>query len=161
MIVQLYKPNPRNTGCAFSCDIGSANQKGEHCVYIRAVRQFSWDDKKKTGSFSQNSKNPEASISIKLNEVEIGGLIHAIEKYTEFSAYHSYEDNKTSISFKPYQKKNGDPAFSFGVTRNSANKFGIGVEMSEAYNLLEFFKFFLHELYGHRLEKNMNQRKQG
>ena len=115
MIVQIYKPNPRNTGCAFGCDIGSGNQKGEPYVYIRAVRQFSWDDKKKTGSFSQNSKNPEASISIKLNEVEIGGLIHAIEKYTEFKAYHSYQDNKTQISFKPWLREGRDNAFSFGI----------------------------------------------
>ena len=45
MIVQLYKPNPRNTGYAFSFDIGSANQSQEPCVYVRAVRQHSWNDK--------------------------------------------------------------------------------------------------------------------
>lgn len=154
MIVKIYKPNPRNTGCAFGCDIGSGNQKGEPYVYIRAVRQFSWDDKKKTGSFSQNSKNPEASISIKLNEVEIGGLIHAIEKYTEFKAYHSYQDNKTQISFKPWLREGRDNAFSFGIVRNSTNKFGIGVEMSEAYCLLEFFRLALQELYAYRMAKN-------
>jgi hypothetical protein len=154
MIVQIYKPNPRNTGCAFGCDIGSGNQKGEPYVYIRAVRQFSWDDKKKTGSFSQNSKNPEASISIKLNEVEIGGLIHAIEKYTEFKAYHSYQDNKTQISFKPWLREGRDNAFSFGIVRNSTSKFGIGVEMSEAYCLLEFFRLALQELYAYRMAKN-------
>ena len=143
MIVQYYKPNSRNTGCAFSFDIGVNNKNQEPCVYIRAVKQFSWNDKTRSGSFSENAKNPEKSISIKLNEIEVGGFIHAIEKYTEFSAFHSYEDNKTSISFKPYQKKDGAKAFSFGVTRNSANKFGIGVEMSEGYMLLEFCKFFL------------------
>ena len=81
----------------------------------------------------------------------MGGLIHAIEKYAEFSAFHSYEDNKTSISFKPYVKKDGTNAFSFGVTRNSVNKFGIGVEMSEAYGLREFLRFYLQELYLKRL----------
>ena len=45
-------------------------------------------------------------------------------------------------------------AFSFGVTRNSANKFGIGVEMSEAYGLKEFLKFYLQELYIYRFSKN-------
>ena len=57
-----------------------------------------------------------------------------------------------------YTKKDGTAAFSFGVTRNSANKFGIGVEMSEAYGLLEFLKFYLQELYMHRLENNQKQR---
>ena len=82
-------------------------------------------------------------------------LLHRIVQDLDWEAkVYSYEDNKTSISFKPYQKKDGTPAFSFGVTRNSANKFGIGVEMSEAYNLLEFCKFYLQELYIHRLTKN-------
>ena len=159
MIVQYYKPNSKNTGCAFSFDIGANNKNQEPCVYVRAVKQYSWDASKRSGSFSGNAKDPEKSISIKLNEIEVGGLINAITNYTEFSAFHSYEDNKTSISFKPYTKKDGTKAFSFGVTRNSANKFGIGVEMSEGYGLLEFFKFFLQELYIHRLQNNLNQRK--
>ena len=154
MIVQYYKPNSKNTGCAFSFDIGANNKNQEPCVYVRAIKQHSWNDKTRTGSFSENAKDPDKSISIKLNEIEVGGLIFAIEKYKEFSAFHSYEDNKTSISFKPYMKKDGADAFSFGVTRNSANKFGIGVEMSEAYGLREFLKFYLQELYIFRLSKN-------
>jgi hypothetical protein len=154
MIVQYYKPNAKNTGCAFSFDIGPNNKNQEPCVYVRAVKQHSWNSKTRSGSFSENSKNPEKSISIKLNEIEIGGFIQAIENYKEFSAFHSYEENKTSILFKPYTKKDGSKAFSFGVTRNSANKFGIGVEMSEAYCLREFLKFYLQELYICRLSKN-------
>ena len=154
MIVQYYKPNSRNTGCAFSFDIGANNKNQEPCVYIRAVKQYSWNAKSRSGSFSENAKDPDKSISIKLNEMEVGGFIRAIEKYTEFSAFHSYEDNKTSILFKPYSKKDGTEAFSFGVTRNSTNKFGIGVEMSEGYCLREFLKFYLQELYIYRLSKN-------
>ena len=154
MIVQYYKPNSKNTGCAFSFDIGANNKNQEPCVYVRAIKQHSWNDKTRTGSFSENAKDPDKSISIKLNEIEVGGLIFAIEKYKEFSAFHSYEDNKTSISFKPYKKKDGADAFSFGVTRNSANKFGIGIDMSEAYGLREFLKLYLQELYIFRLSKN-------
>ena len=160
MIVQYYKPNSKNTGCAFSFDIGANNKNQEPCVYVRAIKQHSWNSKTRTGSFSANAKNPEKSISIKLNEIEVGGLIFAIEKYNQFSAFHSYEDNKTSISFKPYKKKDGTDAFSFGVTRNSANKFGIGVEVSEAYGLREFLKFYLQELYIYRLSKNKSFRDQ-
>lgn len=123
-------------------------------MYVRAVRQYSWDQSKRTGSFAKNAKNPETSVSIKLNETEIGGLINAIENYTEFSAYHSFEDNKTQISFKPWKRDGRPNAFSFGIVRNSTNKFGIGVEMSEAYCLLEFFKFSLQELYAYRFNKN-------
>ena len=153
MIVQYYKPNSKNTGCAFSFDIGSNQKNNEPCIYIRAIKQFSWNNERRTGSFSENAKNPEKSISLKINEIEAGGFINAIENYCDFSAFHSFQDNKTSISFKPYTKKDGTKAFSFGITRNSANKFGIGVEMSEAYGLLEFLKVFLQELYLYRLQK--------
>ena len=153
MIVQYYKPNSKNTGCAFSFDIGSNQKNNEPCIYIRAIKQFSWNNERRTGSFSENSKNPEKSVSLKINEIEAGGFINAIENYSDFSAFHSFQDNKTSISFKPYSKKDGTKAFSFGITRNSANKFGIGVEMSEAYGLLEFLKVFLQELYLYRLQK--------
>tara|TARA_A100001201_G_scaffold134665_1_gene122424 strand:+ start:531 stop:1019 length:489 start_codon:yes stop_codon:yes gene_type:complete len=153
MIVQYYKPNSKNTGCAFSFDIGSNQKNNEPCIYIRAIKQFSWNNERRTGSFSENSKNPDKSISLKINEIEAGGFINAIENYCDFSAFHSFQDNKTSISFKPYTKKDGTKAFSFGITRNSANKFGIGVEMSEAYGLLEFLKVFLQELYLYRLQK--------
>tara|TARA_R100001163_G_C5066932_1_gene205666 strand:- start:4690 stop:5178 length:489 start_codon:yes stop_codon:yes gene_type:complete len=158
MIVQYYKPNSKNTGCAFSFDIGSNQKNNEPCIYIRAIKQFSWNNERRTGSFSENAKNPEKSISLKINEIEAGGFINAIENYCDFSAFHSFQDNKTSISFKPYTKKDGTKAFSFGITRNSANKFGIGVEMSEAYGLLEFLKVFLQELYLYRLQKTKEYR---
>jgi hypothetical protein len=152
--MHLYKPNSSNTGSAFGFQIGLGSKAKEPNVYITAIQQFSWNDKTKNGSFSENSKNPEKSISLKLNENELGGFIYAIEQYAEFSAFHTYEENKTAISFKPYTKKNGQKAFSFSIIRNSANKFGMGVEMSEAYALCQFFKFALNEIYYFRQQAN-------
>lgn len=154
MIVQYYKPNSSNTGCAFGFQLGVANKSKEPSVFMTAIQQFSWNEKTKNGSFSENFKNPEKSISLKFNENELGGFIYAIEQYVEFSAFHTYEENKTAISFKPYTKKNGQKAFSFSVTRNSANKFGIGLEMSEAYALVQFFKFALNQIYSFRISSN-------
>jgi hypothetical protein len=154
MIVQYYKPNSSNTGCAFGFQLGVANKAKEPSVFMTAIQQFSWNEKTKNGSFSENFKNPEKSISLKFNENELGGFIYAIEQYVEFSAFHTYEENKTAISFKPYTKKNGQKAFSFSVTRNSANKFGIGLEMSEAYALVQFLKFALNQIYSFRIASN-------
>ena len=66
MIVQYYKPNSKNTGCAVSFDIGPNQKNKEPCVFVRAIKQFSWNQDKRTGSFSENSKNPDKSISLKL-----------------------------------------------------------------------------------------------
>lgn len=149
-MINFYKPNSNNTGNAFGFRLGIQGKNQEPCLYMTAVQQHSWDSKKKSGSFSANSKNPEKSISIKFNESELGGFIYAIQNYDKFNAFHSFDDNKTSISLSPYTKKDGTKAFSFSVTRNSATKFGIGLEMSEAYLLVEYFKFVIKEILSFR-----------
>jgi len=148
MNFSLYKPNSKVTGCAFQFKIGQG-KGSEKTLYVSAIQQSSWNENTKTGSFSDNAKNPEKTLNIKLNENEIGGLLYAIRQYTEFSAFHTFDDNKTQISFKPYTKQNDahTKAFSFGVTRNGSQKFGIGIELGEAEALSEFLKFTLTEIF--------------
>jgi hypothetical protein len=148
----IYKPNSYNSGCAFSFKIVETDKEGNKVkpsFLIQSIKQSSWDDKRKTGSFSGNAKDPEKNIYFKLNENEIGGMLNAIENYTEFSAFHSYNDDKTQISFKPYTKKNGGKAFSFSVVKNSTLKFGMGVELSEARTLKGLFDLFLFKFFNY------------
>jgi len=152
-MIQLYKPNSQNTGTAFGFRIGTQGKNEEPCLYMTAVKQASWDPKKRSGSFSSNSKNPDKSAIVKFNEFEIGGFIYAIDKYEKFGAFHSFDDNSTGISLSPYSKKDGTKAFSFTVTRNSSNKFGIGIEMSEAYSLSQYFKFVLESIFEYMVKK--------
>jgi len=153
-MIQFYKPNSQNTGSAFGFRLGIQGKNEEPCLYMTAVKQHSWNTKNKSGSFSENSKNPEKSASVKFNESELGGFIYAVENYEKFNAFHSFDDNKTSILLSPYSKKDGSKAFSFSVTRNSAIKFGIGLEMSESYLLIEYFKFVLNEIFKYRTPKS-------
>ena len=149
MNFSLYKPNSKVTGCAFQFKVGQS--KGdEKTLYVSAIQQSSWNENTKTGSFSDNAKNPEKTLNIKLNENEIGGLLYAIRVYTEFSAFHTFDENKTQISFKPYTKQNGAKAFSFSISRNGNQKFGIGIELGEAESLSEFLKFTLNQIYSNR-----------
>jgi hypothetical protein len=149
MKFSLYKPNAKVTGCAFQFKVGQS--KGdEKTLYVSAIQQSSWNENTKTGSFSDNAKNPEKTLNIKLNENEIGGLLYAIRVYTEFSAFHTFDENKTQISFKPYTKQNGAKAFSFSISRNGNQKFGIGIELGEAEALSEFLKFTLIQIYSNR-----------
>lgn len=149
-MINFYKPNSKNSGSAFGFRLGIQGKSEEPCLYMTAVKQFSWDSNKKSGSFSNNSKDPDKSASVKFNEAELGGFIYAIENYEKFSAFHSYDQNSTSISLSPYKKSDGTKAFSFSLTRNSSNKFGLGLEMSEAYLISEYFKFVLKELFTFR-----------
>jgi len=77
-------------------------------------------------------------------------MLYAVRQYKDFSAFHTFEENKTQISFKAYQKKDGTDAFSFSISRNGNQKFGIGIELGEAEALSEFLKFTLTEIYYNR-----------
>lgn len=148
----IYKPNSYNTGCAFSFKIVETDKEGNKVkpsVLVQSIKQATWDSQKKTGSFSGNAKDPEKNIYFKLNENEVGGILYAIENYKEFSAYHTYNDDKTQISFKPYTKKNGDKAFSLSVVKNSTLKFGMGIELSEARTLKGLFDLFLFKYFNY------------
>jgi len=160
MSISLYKPNSKNTGCAFNFSIGN-NKKKEPVVYVNAIQQYSWDDSKKTANFSGNASDPDKKINLKFTEFEIGGVISAFKNRNEFSSFHAYEDNKTSIKCVPWDKKtkikNGDeekwvmlPAFGITFTRNGSQTFRIPLEPGEVENLLVFFEYFLNCLYAHR-----------
>tara|TARA_A100000171_G_scaffold36762_1_gene35558 strand:+ start:4738 stop:5199 length:462 start_codon:yes stop_codon:yes gene_type:complete len=148
----IYKPNSYNSGCAFSFKIVETDKEGNKIkptLLVQSIKQATWDSKKKTGSFSANAKDPEKNIYFKLGENEVGGMLYAIENYKDFSAFHSYNDDKTQISFKPYTKKNGDKAFSFSVVKNSTLKFGMGIELSEARTLKGLFDLFLFKFFNY------------
>ena len=148
----IYKPNASNAGCAFSFKIVETDKDGNRqkpTFLVQSIKQASWNSQKRPGSFSANAKDPEKNIYFKLGENEVGGMLNAIENYTEFSAYHSYNEDKTQISFKPYTKKNGQKAFSFSVIKNSTLKFGIGVEISEARTLKGLFDLFLFKYFNY------------
>ena len=170
MSISLYKPNSKNTGCAFNFKIG-VNKTREPVIYASAIQQYSWNEKSKTGNFSGNGSDPDKRINLKFTEFEIGGIISAFKHRNDFSTFHSFEDNKTSIKCTPWDKKakvkQGDketwvtlPAFGINVTRNGNQVFRIPIEPGEIENLSEFFKFYLSELYKHRRREEIKRLKE-
>lgn len=166
MSLSLYKPNSKNTGCAFNFSIGN-DKKKEPVVYVNAIQQYSWDEKTKTGNFSGNAGDPDKRINLKFTEFEIGGFISAFLKRHEFSSYHAYEDNKTTIKCVPWDKKSKVkddwvtlPAFGITFTRNGNQSFRIPLEPGEVENLNEFFRFYLNTLYSHRRAQDLEKAKE-
>jgi hypothetical protein len=169
MSLALYKPNSKNAGCAFSFRIGT-NKKFEPTLYVSAIQQFGWDSSKRSGNFSGNKDDPDKNINVKFNEFEIGGILSAFKNRNEYSAFHSFEENKTSIKFTPWDKpvkivqNNKEatikvPAFGAVFTRNGNQTFRIPLEPGEVETLSEFLKFFLHELYKHRRREEIKLHK--
>ena len=145
-MISFYKPNSKNTGTACSF---SVNPK-DNSIWSSLIKQSSWNDKTKSGSFSDNKDNPQKSVKIKYSLTETAGLLEALEKNVEFSAYHSSEKQVTKIKFAPYIKDDKQVGFSYSVQKenkeNSENKqsFLLGLYFNEARLLKEFLQFSLN-----------------
>jgi hypothetical protein len=151
-MIQFYKPNSKNTGsgCSFKF-----SEKDE-CVYVNLIKQASWDEGKKRGSFAANAQNPKMSVSVKLSSTEVGEIISAIRRNGEFNGFHDSPKQVTRIKFSPYNRPSKDNpqqlsqvGFSFSVTKeskeNSQDKtsFLMGFTFGEAVKLECFFSLSL------------------
>tara|TARA_R110000824_G_scaffold121828_2_gene278192 strand:+ start:134 stop:700 length:567 start_codon:yes stop_codon:yes gene_type:complete len=170
MSLSLYKPTQKNTGCGFSFQLGINNKTQESALYIKAIKQHSWDETKRQGYFHGNSGNPDKNIVVKFNEYEIGNLIHSLISRIEYTTFHSFNEDKTVIKLAPWDKKakksakNHDSgeweevwvpvkAYSLSFVRNGNQSFSITLEPGEACSINEYLKFSLQKIYGERFDK--------
>lgn len=139
MRIQFYKPNAKVTGSACSfwlSDDGS--------IMSSLIKQDSWDDRLKRGSFSKNKDNPAKKVIIKLNVTEAGAIVDSLEKNRKWSGYHQSKNQVTKINFGPYERNGDQIGYSYSVNKedkeDSTNKtgfiigftFGEGVVLREA-----------------------------
>lgn len=149
-MIQFYKPNPRVTGSACSFWL---NRDGS--IMASMIKQDSWNDAKKTGSFSKNKDNPKARVIVKLSRIELAGIIDSIESNREFSVYHNSEKQTLQIKFCAYVDKvtQIQKGFSFSVNKqdkeDSTNKLGfvIGFSFPEARLLKNDLSVILNETF--------------
>lgn len=148
-MISFYKPNSKNTGTACSF---SVNPKDES-IWSSLIKQSSWNDSKKIGSFSENQNNPNKSVKIKFSLAEAAGLLDALDRNSEFSAYHNSEKQSTQIKLSPYVKDNKQVGYSYIVTKtdkqNSENKqsYLIGFYFNEGRLLKEFLAYSLNSVF--------------
>lgn len=170
MSVVLYKPNSKNAGSAFTFSSGVNKKNGEPTFYISAVAQHSWDDERKIGSFSGNAGNQEKTVNVKFNEFECGEFLSAFKGRYDYSTFHSFDGNTTTIKLSPWDKsvkvskydpetkgyKDTQvkvPAFGISITKGKGNTFKIALEPGEVEVLSEFLRKFLQTLIDFRIEK--------
>jgi len=173
MSIQLYKPNSKNTGSAFTFSIGENKSNPLPAFYISAIAQHSWDDQKKIGSFAGNGKNPEKKVNVKLSEFECGEFISAVKNRHEYTAFHAYEDNSTTIKFSPWDKdvkvskydpstkgfqetKQKVPAFGLSISKGKGSTFKIGIDPGEVEVLLKFVEEFLSTFVKEKIKLQKN-----
>lgn len=145
MRIQFYKPNPKVTGSAASFN---TNAKGE--LWLQMIKQASWDNQTKRGSFAANSKDRDKTVGLKFNAMEAASFIDVIERNSEFSSVHSVKtangQSITNFRFCPYIAKdtNEQKGFSLSVFKNK-NNFIIGFTFAEAVLVKTFMKKFIEQ----------------
>ena len=145
-MISFYKPNSKNTGTACSFTV---NPKDES-IWGSLIKQSAWNEAKKIGSFSENQNNPNKSVKIKFSLTEAAGILDAIERNVEFSAYHTSEKQTTRIKLCPYIRDDKQVGYSYSVNKedkqNSENKqsYLIGFYFNEARLLKEFISYALN-----------------
>jgi len=118
------------------------------------IKQASWDDQTKRGSFAGNSQNPKMSGSVKLSLTEASDIISAMRRNSELSAFHDSAKQVTRIRFSPYMRplkddptKTAQVGYSFSVSKESKENaqdktsFLIGFTFGEGVRLESFFCF--------------------
>jgi hypothetical protein len=136
--LEFYKPKKTNTGACLTLQFtfGNEDQKKDG-LYVNLLRQFSWNEATKNGSFKENVANKENHKKIKLTETEIGNILHVIEEKgnAKFSTVHSRNDTTTQIFFEPYMKETNLLGYIFKVANIS-----IALNMGESRLLKEYLK---------------------
>ena len=148
-MISFYKPNSKNSGTACSFTVNPKDAS----IWGSLIKQSSWNEAKKIGSFSENQNNPNKSVKVKFSLTEAAGILDAIEKNTEFSAYHSSEKQTTRIKLCPYMREEKQVGFSYAVNKedkqNSENKqsYLIGFYFNEARLLKQFLSYALDSVF--------------
>ena len=148
-MISFYKPNSKNSGTACSFTVNPKDAS----IWGSLIKQSSWNEAKKIGSFSENQNNPNKSVKVKFSLTETAGILDAIEKNTEFSAYHSSEKQTTRIKLCPYIRDEKQVGFSYAVNKedkqNSENKqsYLIGFYFNEARLLKQFLSYALDSVF--------------
>lgn len=158
-MISFYKPNSKNTGTACSF---SVNPKDES-VWSSLIKQSAWNEAKKIGSFSENQNNPNKSVKVKFSLAEAAGILDAIERKSEFLAFHNSEKQSIQIKFSPYIKDDKQVGYSYIVNKtdkqNSENKqsYLIGLYFNEARLLKEFLSYALQSIFESRRIENIKK----
>ena len=153
--IQFYKPNAFNKGVAVSVSFNPADSG----IYVSFIKQFSWDAAKRIGSFKGNKDNPKAKKNIKFNDIEVAGIIRAIEKEEKWSTFHKFNnDSGVSISFAPYIKDNVMAGFGLRVSesKDKENIFSVGFTNDESIKLREWLKLSLEESFKVTTSSNLD-----
>ena len=143
--IEFYKPQRTGNGTCTTFDcVTSLEDAKKNGFYINLLKQHSWDDATKNGSFKENVNNPEKHKKIKLNDLELCNILYVLESNGEkkFSTVHKNGDKTTPIFFEPYIKDNAFVGHLLKI-----DGVGIAFNIVESIKIREYLKTSLVSLF--------------
>jgi hypothetical protein len=171
-MIAFFRKNQTNTGQAFVFKLGremvDGKPTGELTVFLSAAKQD------KSGSFTGafKSGDPSKRITVKLGEIELGGLIAAVNHFERQDFFHNFKDVKTAITFVPSKKaktiKEKDATsgslvdktielrvFSLGIVRGT-NRFSTFFNSGEAELVKTFLEVCLKKILEDKIQNQFD-----
>jgi hypothetical protein len=142
--MKFYKPNPKNTGSCGSFSVtSSGKQQG---FYVELLKQKSWDDKAKTGTFDSSKEN---KLNLKFNPTEIAGMMQICQRQKGVvKFFHNTGEVTSSISFGVYPDKEGETPRGIALSVSKGDKRGsLPLTFQESTLLLEWFRWALGRVF--------------
>lgn len=153
--IAFYHPNKNNVG--FACSFSQSDK--DKTIFATLIKQSGWDADKKVGVFKDSRNDPNKNVNIKLELVEVAGILDCIDRNRPLSTMHDGEKQIKSIQFSPWMnkaqegEKQTQKGYSFSITVTDKedstvkNSFYIGLTFSEARLIREFLIFSLRKTF--------------
>lgn len=153
-LLSIYKPNSKNSGHAMSVSLSKQESGSFPSVMIEIVKQSSWDNSKKQGSFKHPKGSSGKKTLMKLTDSEVGDIIYSIEKGKTFSAFHKFGESSKSIKIVTEgteRKVKGQETetvrlVKFGITESSVG-FYLLLTAGESQTFIESLRFALSKIF--------------
>lgn len=99
-MIQFYKPNARCTGVCLAINFSTEDE----AMYVSMLKQASWDEATKKGSFKANQNDLSKKINIKFALTEVGSILASLRRNEELSLFHKVGDTTVGIKLSPYMR---------------------------------------------------------
>ena len=128
------------------------------------IKQHSWNDKTRNGSFKENFNNPKAKLFIKLSPTEVAEIMNSAERRCECSGYHSSPNQIVKFSFKPgFTSDNEFRGLSFSAMRESKEdstdktQILVGFNAGDLVMIREFLSKCLSKHFDNLIKENLEK----
>ena len=148
--IEFYKPQKSGNGAALTLECNTSNEDDKkNGFYVNILKQVSWNDETKNGSFKENVDKPDKHKKVKLTDLELCAILDVLEKGKngKFSTVHKLGEKTTPIFFEPFLRGATPEEKVFVGFILKIDGVSIALNFPESIKIREYIKASLNSLY--------------